>query len=301
MYHICYNKLNPGIPGHYYGQAQDAGKGKQMASIEFITKRIEGKRKEITKLEGKLSRIQKAQASGWESNNPYYYNESDLKWTLKDLETARIALADYEKQLATETEKANSRNVPAILEFLEYWKANCTALYRKGLEEYYETRKVLRDLYAAYSMTHYGTPEREAAEAAYNEAKDKFDGRLYGYFHEEKYEWRGHIHSKKVKDMDGEIEYIRPYNNERTLDEAMAKLAKDLKREAEMKYDDIIERTNSVVGQITDASELRIGSTRGELNGFIKGERGKAEVESIMAGGYNIQCLHIRTLIKPVK
>lgn len=277
------------------------GKGKQMASIEFITKRIEGKRKEIAKLEGKLSRIQKAQASGWESNNPYYYNESDLKWTLKDLETARVALADYEKQLATETEKANSRNVPAILEFLEYWKANCTAFYRKGLEEYYETRKVLRDLYAAYSNTRYGTPEREAAEAAYNEAKVKFDGRLYGYFHEEKYEWRGHVHSKKVKDRDGEIEYIRPYNNERTLDEAMAKLAKDLQRESEIKYDDIIDRTNRVVGQITDASELRIGSTRGELNGFITGERGKAEVESILAGGYNIQCLHIRTLIKPVK
>lgn len=24
--------MNPGIPGHYYGQAQDAGKGKQMAT-----------------------------------------------------------------------------------------------------------------------------------------------------------------------------------------------------------------------------------------------------------------------------
>lgn len=271
-----------------------------MASIEFITKRIEGKRKEITKLENKLSRIQKAQASNWE-NNPYYYHESDLKWTLKDLETARVALADYEKQLATETEKANSRNVTAIIEFLEGWKERATEFYRRGLVEYYETSEKVRELYAAYCNARYGTPEREAAKSAYEEARVKFNGKLHGYFHEEKYEWRGHIHTKNVKDRDGELEYIHPYDNERTLEEAMTKLAKDLKREAEVKYDDIIERTNRVCGQIVDASELRVGSTRGELNGFIKGERGNAEVESILAGGYNIQCLHIRTLIKPVK
>ena len=45
-----------------------------MASIEFITQRIEGKKKEIAKLESKLSRIEKAKASNWE-NNPYYYGE----------------------------------------------------------------------------------------------------------------------------------------------------------------------------------------------------------------------------------
>ena len=271
-----------------------------MASVDFIMKRIEGKRKEITKLEGKLSRIEKAQASGWE-NNPYYYNESDLKWTLKDLDSARVALAEYEKQLATETEKANSRNVPAILEFLEYWKANCTEFYRSGLIQYYAMKKNLRELCAAYEATRYGTPERKEAEAVYKEAYKKFRCKIDGYYHEEEYEWHGRKHTKSVKDRDGELEYIRPYNNEKDLDSAMAKLAKDLKREAEIKYDDIIERTNRVVGQITDASELRIGSTRGELNGFIIGERGKAEVESILAGGYNIQCLHIRTLIKPVK
>lgn len=271
-----------------------------MASIEFITKRIEGKEKEIKKLESKLSRIEKAQASNWE-NNPYYYDESDLKWTLKDLETARVALDGYRAQLATETEKANSRNVPAILDFLEAWKEQVTEFYRVGLVEYYETEKVLSDLYAAFCNSHYGTPEREAAEKAYTEARDKFKGRLCGYFHEERYEWRGHVHTKKVKDRDGEIEYIKPYNCERTIDAAMAKLAKDLKREAEIKYDDIIERTNRVCGQIVDASGLRVGSSRGELNGVIIGERGKARVESILAGGYNIQCLHIRTLIHEMK
>lgn len=63
-----------------------------MASVEYITKRIEGKKKEIAKLEKKLERINKAAESNWE-NSPYYYTENDLKWTVKDLEAAKETLA----------------------------------------------------------------------------------------------------------------------------------------------------------------------------------------------------------------
>ena len=270
-----------------------------MASVEYLTKRVDGKKKEIAKLESKLSRIDKAKATNWE-NNPYYYGEDDLRWTLKDLETARAALASYEEQLKTETEKANSRNVTAILEFLKGWKERATEYYREGLTEYFETRKTLRAMYSEMDAA-YGKPEYAERKAAYEAAEAAFRGRVEGYYHKETYEWHGRTFSKKVKDRDGEIEYIRPYNRERNIDDAMAKLEKDLSRECDRKYDDIIERTNRVVGRIVDASGLTIGSTRGELNGIIIGERGKAEVESILAGGYNIQCLHIRALIKPIK
>ena len=282
------------------GQRPGKARANKMATIEYLNKRIEGKHKEITKLESKLARIEKAQASNWE-NNPYYYHESDLKWTTRDLEAAREALKKYEAELATATEKANSRNVKAILDFLTYWQERAKEFYRKGLEEYFETRNTLRQLYTDYSNARYGTPEREEAEKVYREAEAAFRCKMNGYYHKETYEWRGHIHEKSVKDRDGELEYIRPYNNERNIEDAMAKVAKDLKNEADRKYDDIIERTNYAIGQITDASMLRVGSTRGELNGFIIGERGKVEVESILAGGYNIQCLHIRTLIKKCK
>lgn len=93
-----------------------------MASIEYITKRIEGKQKEITKLEKKLARILKAKESDYEENNPYGYSDYDLKWVTKDIEEAKNALTKYEAELATATEKAESRNVAAIVEFLEGWK-----------------------------------------------------------------------------------------------------------------------------------------------------------------------------------
>ena len=74
------------------------------------------------------------------------------------------------------------------------------------------------------------------------------------------------------------------------------KLAKDLTQEANRKYDFIIERTNYIVGEITDAAALQVGA-KGDLNGFIDGTRGRAKVQTIGAGGYNIQCFHFRTLI----
>ena len=76
-------------------------------------------------------------------------------------------------------------------------------------------------------------------------------------------------------------------------------MKKDIHNERERKYDFIIERTNAIVGQITDASGLHISG--GELNGIVDGTRGSAKINTIGAGGYNIQRYHFRTLIKPVK
>lgn len=72
-----------------------------------------------------------------------------------------------------------------------------------------------------------------------------------------------------------------------------------LTREAELKYDDMIERTNAIVGEITDASGLHVGA-KGDLNGIVIGTRGKASVQTIGAGGHSIQCYHHRTLIHPI-
>lgn len=267
-------------------------------TIETINKRIEGKRKEIAKLEAKLGRIEKAAATNWEVN-PYYYSENDLKWAKKDLETAKEVLAKYEAELVAATEKANSRNVKAIIEFLENWKARVSAHYAKGLREYYDTMANLKALANKTKDFRWGTPEYNEADKAYKDAWEALYQKTHGYYEEtgEIDRWKSKI---KRKVRDGELEYISPYNNQKTFEEAIERLEYDLKKDAEAKYDDIIERTNYIVGKITDASYLTIGA-KGELNGFIIGERGKAKVETIGAGGYNIQCFHFRTLIHSMK
>lgn len=66
----------------------------------------------------------------------------------------------------------------------------------------------------------------------------------------------------------------------------------------------LINRTIELCGTITDAQDLSLDSdNQGYLiiNGIVRGEKGNARVESIGAGGYNIQRYHIRVLVKPVK
>jgi len=245
-----------------------------MASIEYITKRIEGKQKEITKLEKKLARIVKAQESNWQ-NNPYYYTENDLKWTSKDLEAAKEALAKYQADLITETEKNNSRNVEAIIRFLNMWAERVFAMYEQSYQDFLLDKAEYLRMNHEYCEWHnnggWKDPNREEINRKYRE----FDKTYHM-----KWNW------------------IFPYETKNGLNKE--KLLKELDQEKKAKYDDIIERTNKICGTIKDATGLRVGE-KGELNGMVIGERGNARVETIGAGGYNIQCYHFRTLIHEVK
>lgn len=58
-------------------------------------------------------------------------------------------------------------------------------------------------------------------------------------------------------------------------------------------------RVGAVVGEITDASNLQV-SEKGDLTGYITGTKGKAEVQTFSAGGWNIQCHHYRTTVTKI-
>ncbi len=66
----------------------------------------------------------------------------------------------------------------------------------------------------------------------------------------------------------------------------------------------LLDRTVEFAGKITDCKGLRVDyDNQGYsiINGLVIGEKGKARVESIGAGGYNIQRYHIRVLVKEVR
>lgn len=268
-----------------------------MASIEFIKKRIAGKEAEIDKLQKKLARIQKAKDTNWE-NNPYYYHESDLRYTTRDLEDAQKALDKWKDELSKETEKANSRNIQVIIDFLNAWKEQSIEYYHQVLPRYIkdaEERVACQSKHA--DDWNYGKirqmsrEDREAYEAEYQKAEHAYSSK-----------WNWFIPyvdtTHTCLNPDASILEKHIYKTDYFIDDK--KLDKELTMEANRKYDFIIERTNEIVGQITDASYLYIGPS-GELNGYIVGTRGKAEVETIGAGGYNIQRFHFRTLIKPYR
>lgn len=65
----------------------------------------------------------------------------------------------------------------------------------------------------------------------------------------------------------------------------------------------LVNRVKDVTGEITDWNHLYVatGTWGGAvLNGYVTGKEGRCCVESIGAGGYNIQRYHIRVLVKPI-
>lgn len=62
---------------------------------------------------------------------------------------------------------------------------------------------------------------------------------------------------------------------------------------------DLINRTKAIVGNVTNWEHLHYGVAG--LDGVVYGDKGKASVNTIVAGGYNIQRRHYRVLVKAIK
>lgn len=247
-----------------------------MASIKFLQARVSGKEAEIAKLEEKLSRIAKAEASGWE-DNPYAYNEYDKKRAESDLSFAKDRLAHYQAKLALEENSQANRNIPVILEFLSEWKARNIEFYESMLPKY---AKAVEGWY------------REDREYCNWFNRSRFDASPV----ERKQRRLDREHSRV--EFNKTWSWIIPYIDGHELN--MSKLNHDLDMECNRKYDNLVARVTKIVGTITDVSNLTI-SRNLELNGYIIGTEGTAEVETIGAGGWNIQRFHFRTLVKKRK
>ena len=256
-----------------------------MASIETIEKRIARKEKAIEKLQKKLERIEKAQATNWE-NNPYCYDERDLKYTLRDLQQAQEELTAYQADLVTAKEKEASRNVKVILDFLEAWKGRVFDFYQRSFECYVPAKQ-----------------EYDQKQKEYLETEHKYfrEHRIVCWRDQQKFWENAPAWATEYKEYEkafnAEWKFLQAYLIGGRIPQFDAeKLQKRLALEARRKYDDIIDRTNKIVGTIQDASNLRVG-LKGDIDGYIVGDKGKATVQTIGAGGYNIQCYHFRTLV----
>lgn len=267
-----------------------------MAKADTYKQRIDSCKSKLEKLQKKLERILKAEESNYEENNPYYYSDYDKRCTLREIEEINVKLIEYENKYNIQIEKENSRNVQVIIDFLQTWKEKVITEYTKDLKEAFKMKAEVRRLYPSYS-----TPKDSAEYLEWQEINKEYNERIKGVY---SYElcmnpWTKREEKYKVKVEDGIWEYLTNYLQYRNLEEALDVLSKDLEKEAVRKYDFIIERTNKIVGEITDVSNLYIANN-GELNGFIIGTRGKAKVTTIIANG-PIRIAHFRVLVKEVK
>lgn len=75
-------------------------------------------------------------------------------------------------------------------------------------------------------------------------------------------------------------------------------IIKENERDAKVLIIDLYYRINHITGEITDWSNISCSGNA--LNGIVVGKEGTAKVETILAGGYNIQRRHIRVLVHSI-
>ena len=159
--------------------------------------------------------------------------------------------------------------------FMEKWKEKAIAYYTDLNNQYQSLEK-----------------EQQKEDDLYRKEHNLCE---YSYIPNSISTQRYHNRMKFLRDRvsNGFMEHLIQYNGHS--DKFTDKLSEQIKKESERKKKNLLNRIESKVGKIVHTS-LNIGAD-GELNGIIEGKKGKVKIETVHAGGYNIQCLHFRVLI----
>lgn len=234
--------------------------------------------------------------------------QSDIESAVDKLEEAKQILANWQAKLDERIAADDylEANAPEILkDFLENWKQHAIAYYREKRIRFIEYRKELKAQERAARLEALQTlPSLERYREIYKgrELTDSDLANLWprkdvdALLSERGLEYRQI--QKKLNEFGDQITF--KLLEIRDDQEREAWLEKAMEEEKRAKLIDLIGRIMGTVGTITDAAALHIGP-EGDINGYIVGTEGKAKIQTIGAGGYNIQCFHFRTLIHEMK
>lgn len=236
------------------------------------------------------------------------FKREEIAEAIKKLEEAERVAKNWEDKLGEHITRDAfiEANAPQVIkDFLENWKANAIAYYLKNRIDFIDYQKDLwkREREARReALKTLPELEEERKRFADREPSDFELGNLWPRKPVEEFlKERGLDYNSVREKLAARSDPITAkLVQTRNKEEREAWLEKTIEEEKKAKLADLISRINKVVGTITDASSLTIGG-KGDINGFVVGTEGKAKVETIGAGGYNIVCFHFRTLIHEIK
>jgi hypothetical protein len=231
----------------------------------------------------------------------------DIKGATKKLEEAEQILVNWQVKLDKEMAKDEfiSNSVPQVIKnFLEQWKQMAYQWHIRRYNAYQDFEKKLeQDEKDAIISFVESNPEEFSRYLENGKIKDfwakdliNIHGKgLEKYLKENKLDYWS-IQDRKAQFAGQTVLEMCRYRNEK---ERLEWLNKVLEEEKRAKMIDLINRITAVVGTIVDASNLRV-SEKGNLDGIIIGDVAKAKIETIGAGGWNVQCFHYRTLVNKI-
>lgn len=262
------------------------------------------KRAVIEKHRTQLAKMISKGADEWDIR----FKREEIAEAIKKLEEAERVAKNWEDKLGEHITRDAfiEANAPQVIkDFLENWKANAIAYYLKNRTDFIDYQKDLwkREREARReALKTLPELEDERKRFADREPSDFDLGNLWPRKPVEEFlKERGLDYNSVREKLAARSDPITAkLVQTRNKEEREAWLEKTIEEEKKAKLADLISRINKVVGTITDASSLTIGG-KGDINGFVVGTEGKAKVETIGAGGYNIVCFHFRTLIHEIK
>ena len=217
----------------------------------------------------------------------------------RDLGEARNTLNNYIIQLEKMNNFENEEKIEAIWTFLCEWKTKVHNWYLENAKLYLKLKQGYKDARAEWEKGYLEiNPEPEKDSIGYSGWRINY--RVAGDNFKETYYRNINSLTIDITRLIGHYASTSISCNEYVYDDIKVdeeKLDKILEEEKKAKYQDLVKRVTAVVGNITDAKGLTIGRQHGEINGIVVGDRSKARVETISAGGYNIQVYHYRVLV----
>lgn len=302
--------------------------------IETLKDRIKKAEEKKVKLNGTLERHQKQLEKkakvlidkGIDPNNcdRYDHRQTQIYWDICDydsklediksnerkIEEVNKTLETLKEQLKNQLAKENETEslIPEVLNiFLENWKQKAYDFYINLANEYIEV------INKEYEITKEELEKLETTEFNWKSGSSK---KVRKYSDEKIQEILNDCTEYEKRMIKSEIKdrNIKQFRNNHFASDVMVlnrivefhqsinteDLNKLLDDEVKDKKEMFIARIKQVIGEIKDLKGLTIGSN-GEINGIAKGVKCNAKVETITAGGYNIQCYHFRVLVNTVK
>ena len=260
------------------------------------------------------------------TSDDYDFNSkvSQLEDNLPKLFDLRRVVNNWQIKYDTELNKENAPKIQVLVDFLNEWGELATEWYHRNAETLVnaknEFHKIAQDFLREHDYANLSYDEQRALVKVFNDYM--FDNyhvhNRYRFSSVDSDDWvkaKTNVDSLTIELSNVKFEetkksgyYSYDQNFGHSADEGTyvlkgfndERLAKIIEAEKKAKYEDLCNRISAVVGEITDVSNLRI-SAKGNLDGFVTGTKGKAKVETIGAGGYNIMVFHYRTLVHKLK